>query len=170
MMCVSFSGHSLQCCRILLWYALGILGYLWNKKVWFLLYDSSSLIDMQFFLQGPQYVCTTFWTFVCITCSGIQWVLFRFIYELLLCDPSLISFILYEIFACCILHSSLFRIPSNQLLHVSCNICAFETCTIQHFSKKRYQWNMHTDTQLLSWLQFKSLHRMSLYFYSPTPI
>ncbi|KAK1376538.1 hypothetical protein POM88_032731 [Heracleum sosnowskyi] len=22
--------------------------------------------------QGPQYVCTTFWTFVCITCSGIH--------------------------------------------------------------------------------------------------
>ncbi|KAF3534682.1 hypothetical protein DY000_02036777 [Brassica cretica] len=21
---------------------------------------------------GPQYVCSTFWTFVCINCSGIQ--------------------------------------------------------------------------------------------------
>jgi hypothetical protein len=25
-------------------------------------------------MQGPQYVCTNFWTFICTTCSGIQWV------------------------------------------------------------------------------------------------
>lgn len=24
------------------------------------------------YVQGPQYVCTNFWTFVCTTCSGIQ--------------------------------------------------------------------------------------------------
>jgi hypothetical protein len=23
-------------------------------------------------MQGPQYVCTSFWTFICISCSGIQ--------------------------------------------------------------------------------------------------
>jgi len=23
-------------------------------------------------IQGPQYVCTSFWTFVCVSCSGIQ--------------------------------------------------------------------------------------------------
>lgn len=40
-------------------------------------------------MQGPQYVCTNFWTFVCTTCSGIQWV-FSF--------PSLICLFIYFLF------------------------------------------------------------------------
>ena len=34
--------------------------------------DMITVTDMPFSVQGPQYVCTTFLTFVCTNCSGIQ--------------------------------------------------------------------------------------------------